>query len=365
MRSPFMNHTITARPPSAHQGTRRDLLRAVGCALIVPGAGCIVRPGSSASAKDQVVTVRGPIPADKLGFTLPHEHVFLTHRKDPTRSLTDPEAAARELSLYASAGGQTLVDMNNIGRQNPEALRSLSERTGLNIVMGTGFYKHGGMPPETHTRSVDELTAQIVRDLQVGVGNTAIRAGIIGEVGVSRPMTPTEERSLRATARAHRRTGAGINLHFDIRGGLPEHEAALDILAAEGADLKRVAVSHFIPNPEQIAHFHRIAERGCFIEFDLFGQEKCMFMNLSPPDEVKLQVIHRLVNEGLSPHLLLSQDLAAKKCLVENGGFGYAHIQRNILPRLAALGVHRGAIRQITVENPRRLLAIPTTSKIR
>ncbi|MGH8017146.1 MAG: hypothetical protein ACREIA_02480, partial [Opitutaceae bacterium] len=244
---------MTPNPAFGGGRSRRNFLRTIGCgALLASTAGCAGRAREPGSGKDRVITVRGPIAAADLGFTLPHEHVLITHAADPNRNLTDPEAAVRELALYAAAGGRSLVEMTNIGiKRDPAALRSISERTGVNIVMGAGYYKDKWLPPETHRLSVEEMTARIVRDLEVGVDGTGIRAGIIGEVGLSRPMTPTEERGLRAAARAQRRTGAGISLHFDIGGSLAEHEAALDILVAEGADLKRVAVGHFLPNPEQ------------------------------------------------------------------------------------------------------------------
>ncbi len=358
---------IPPTPRSAGEQTRRDFLRTAGCALIASAAGCVGRPGSPAP-KDQVVTVRGPIAAGDLGFTLPHEHVLLT-RDDPSQSMTDPEVAVRELSLYAAVGGRSLVDMTPISMgRNPAALRSISERTGLHIVMGTGFFKDKWMPPGTHDRSVEDMTAQFVREIEVGVDGTGIRAGVIGEIGLSSTRqetktgrTATEERVLRAAAHAQRITGIGINLHFDIGGDLDEHESALDILAGEGADLKRVALSHFYPNLQQTPHFHRIAGRGCFVEFDLFGLENRLgpkFRALIPTDEVKCEVVRRLVAEGLAGHLLLSQDVCFKACMVEYGGLGYAHIQRNILPRLEAIGVDRAAIHRMTVENPRRLLAI-------
>lgn len=356
-----MHRSTTPAPAFAGERSRRDFLRAIGGgALLASTAGCVGLARPPASSKDRVITVRGPIAGADLGFTLPHEHVLITHATDPSRNLTDPEAAVRELALYASAGGRTLVELTNIGiKRDPAALRSISERTGVNIVMGAGYYKDKWLPPETHRLSVEDMTAQIVRDLEVGVDGTGIRAGIIGEVGLGRPMTPTEERGLRAAARAQRRTGVGISLHFDIGGGLAEHEAALDILAAEGADLKRVVVGHFLPNLQQIPHFQQVAKRGCFVEFDLFGLENIIRRPLPPALEVKCEVIRQLVAEGLSSHLLLSQDVCFKGCLVENGGQGYAHLLRNILPRLEAIGVERSAIHRITVENPRRLLAIP------
>ncbi len=362
-------NAITPTPPSACGPTRRDFLGTLGGALIAPMAGCAGRLGSPAlaSTKDHVITVRGPIAPEDLGFTLPHEHVFVSRPDLPSQDITDPEVAVRELSLYASAGGRSLVVLSTGKNRRPATLRSISERTGLNIVMATGFFKDNSMPPGTHQRSVEDMAAQFVREIEVGVDGTGIRAGIIGEIGLSstrqdakQGRTATEERVLRAAAHAQRVTGVGINLHFDIGGDSAEHESALDILAGAGADLKRVALSHFHPNPEQIPHFHRIAERGCFVEFDLFGMEESIFKQKLHPSthEVRCDVIRQLVAEGLSSHLLLSQDVCFKKCLVEYGGFGYAHIQRNILPRLEAIGVDRAAIHRMTVENPRRLLAI-------
>ena len=54
--------------------------------------------------------------------------------------------------------------------------------------------------------------------------------GVIGEMGVSRPITPTEERALAAAARAQRPTGVAINVHFDIGGESAEYNHAIDIL---------------------------------------------------------------------------------------------------------------------------------------
>ncbi len=310
------------------------------------------------------MTVRGPLPPEELGFTLPHEHVLITHdKKNPANDLTDPEAAVGELKLYTAAGGKSLCELTNIGiKRNPVALRDISLRTGVNIIMGAGFYKDEWLPPETHNRSVEDLTAEIVRDIEVGVGDTGIRAGIIGEVGLSsarqsHARTATEERCLRAAARAQRITGAGLSLHFDVRAEPEEHLNALEILAMEGADLSRVAVGHQLPNPARVEHFRRIAKLGCFVQFDLFGQEGILGAR-PPAEDVKLETLRAFIEEGLTSHLLLSQDVCVTRCLVENGGKGYAYLQKNILPKLERLGVAPAALRTITIENPRRLLAI-------
>ena len=41
----------------------------------------------------------------------------------------------------------------------------------------------------------------IIRDVTVGVNETGVRAGLIGEIGTSSPVTENEEKSLRASAR--------------------------------------------------------------------------------------------------------------------------------------------------------------------
>ncbi len=90
-----------------------------------------------------VNTVLGEVSPSDLGWTLPHEHLlsdiyvkFQPHREF---MLFDIDLACAELVKFADAGGSTLVDVttNDIGR-SPMRFREIAERTGVNIVMGTG-----------------------------------------------------------------------------------------------------------------------------------------------------------------------------------------------------------------------------------
>ena len=47
----------------------------------------------------------------------------------------------------------------------------------------------------------------MVREVSEGVEGTGVRCGVIGEVGVSYPMTDFEKRSLQASAKAQQITG--------------------------------------------------------------------------------------------------------------------------------------------------------------
>ena len=96
-----------------------------------------------------VQTVTGPVPADDLGWILPHEHVgignYSRHARDPWDKwalINDEDLLADELSIFAAAGGACIVDLTNIGLgRNPERIHRLSARTGVPIVMGCGWYR--------------------------------------------------------------------------------------------------------------------------------------------------------------------------------------------------------------------------------
>jgi phosphotriesterase-related protein len=139
--------------------------------------------------------------------------------------------------------------------------------------------------------------------------NTGIHAGVIGEIGVSSPMSTTEAKALSAAAHAQQATGAGISLHFDVHTGLSQYLAALDLLESEGADLRRVAVGHMISRPDKLEIVQQIARRGCWIEFDLFGQERSLLMEdlMRTHPDVQASSIKGFIDHGLLDHILLSK----------------------------------------------------------
>jgi phosphotriesterase-related protein len=226
--------------------------------------------------RGRVQTVRGPIDPSELGWTLPREHtaIALWHvpdRWDYWELRRDEPVIVEELGSFRDAGGSTVVDLTlpGVGR-DPSWLQRVSEASGLNVVMGTGWYRDAYYPAETliDRRSVDSLADEIVREASDGVGESGVRPGIIGEIGTDKPwISPREERVHRAAARAARRTGLAITTHaVQSTVGLDQ----LDLFEAEGADLSRVVIGHADSNPSP--EYHRaIVERGATIEFDFLG----------------------------------------------------------------------------------------------
>jgi phosphotriesterase-related protein len=308
-----------------------------------------------------VMTVRGPVDPTQLGFTLPHEHTQIAlwhvpHRWDYWELTRDETVILDELRAYREAGGTALVDLTlpGVGR-DPAWLRRLSERSGLHVVMGGGWYRTAYYPPEAliDRRSTDSLAEELVAEATVGVGDSAVRIGIIGEIGTDKPwITPAEERVHRAAARASRRTGLAITTH----GVLSDVGAAqLTIFEEEGADPGRVVIGHADSYPVLDHHLSLIA-RGASIEFDFLG------MSFTPTErhgegrivELLLELLHR----GHGDRVLLSQDVCHNSQLRRYEGNGYTYLHTAFLPRLREAGVSQAEIDRLTIENPRRILTI-------
>ncbi len=115
--------------------------------------------------------------------------------------LDDEEMMVEESSRFKNAEGRTIVDATSIGiGRNPEALKRISTRTGLNIIVGSGYYVSTTHPRSMGSKSVDEIKNEIVKDIQEGIDGSGIRAGLIGEIGTTFPWGTNEEKSLQAAA---------------------------------------------------------------------------------------------------------------------------------------------------------------------
>jgi phosphotriesterase-related protein len=308
-----------------------------------------------------VQTVLGPIDPAELGWTLPHEHTAIAlwhipNRWDYWELRRDEPIITDEPAAFRAAGGGAVVDLtlDGVGR-DPDWLVNLSHTTGLHLVMGAGWYRGAHYPPEAliDRRSVAALADVIERDATVGVGETGVRAGIIGESGVDKPwLSAQEERVHRAAARAARRTGLAITTHaVQSSVGLDQ----LDVFEAEGADLSRVVIGHADSNPSLDYHL-AIVERGATVEFDFLGMS---FTPLERHGEARIvDNLREVLARGHAERILLSQDVCHDSQLRRYGGNGYTYLAETFLPRLRAAGVSDEEIRTITVENPRRLLTI-------
>jgi phosphotriesterase-related protein len=348
-------------------------------------------------ARGKVLTVLGPIEPDALGTTLIHEHVIfdlsvyhearfgpgkaeplpdeplgiehLWILKNNVARLRDNvhqrslDIAAAELERFKEVGGRTVVEVSSGGLVPDYAgLATIAARTGLNIIAGTGYYISASHPPELADKSVGQVEQEMLRDVLEGIPGTGVRAGVLGEIGTTEPLSPTERTVLEATGRVQRQTGTAIVMHPDSFHRTYEQIAPnLDILEQAGAALDRVVISHcddrLHPNYDSYA---KLAARGCTLAFDTFGKQSYYLTRgrQYPSDDQRISTIARLVGDGLAGSVTLSHDVCYKTDLTRWGGDGYGHVCRNIVPRLRQAGVSEAAIDQMLVQNPRRLLPL-------
>jgi phosphotriesterase-related protein len=337
-------------------------------------------------------TVLGAIDPNELGFVLPHEHLFidssyrfivpddgvvarrralepvtienhawLRYHHGENRDnmiLDDEEMAIREALLYKYAGGKTIVDTSSWGLGRcPSSLARVARATGLNIIMGTGYYtlliqRNSNLIDETE----EEIAEKIVQEITMGVNG--VFAGLIGEIGTEWPLAEEEEKSLRAASIAQYRSGAPMQIHPGRDDNSPKE--LLKIAKEAGANLNRTVVLHVSRTPFKPSILREILATGCYVSFDMFGFEtyytrKYGVFDLLNDNQCVNEIIE-LIPEGHLGRILISLDTCFKHNLHHYGGRGYAHIINNVTPLMRDKGMSEKQIHTITVENPKRLL---------
>ena len=338
----------------------------------------------------KVKSVCGELGRDQLGTVTTHEHVLLDltafYQELPVPGIEDPatqkvemwnlgilsrdcyalkdnlllddeEVQADELARFRDAGGDTVVDASlpGIGR-DPEALRRISEKTGLNIIMGTGFYVGETHPKELATMSDREVADLMVKELTEGVDGTGICAGYIGEIGISEIFDDKERKVLRAAALAQKDTGVAINVHINpwTTNGL---EAA-DILLNAGVAPDRICISH-IDVEDREDYVWALLKKGVYVEFDNFGKEYYIRREVRNSgygcfvhDTDRVKFLKKMIDDGYLGQVLLSCDLCLKNLMHKYGGWGYDHVLTNIIPMMEDEGITADEIRTLLLENP-------------
>ena len=308
----------------------------------------------------QVETLRGPVDTSTLGFTLMHEHVFVLSQGVPENFPTvwDEEAqiaAARDrLRELAAIGVQTFVDLTvlGIGRNIPRVLRA-TEGVPLHIIVATGLYTFNEVPRYFLTRGTDHMADLFVRDITVGIQGTDVKAAILkcatDEAGVTRGV----EMVLRAVARAHRRTGVPISTHTHPATGRGLEQQ--NIFEHEGVDLSRVVIGHS-GDSEDLDYLQALMKRGSLIGMDRFG------IDIYLPTDKRVATIARLCELGYAGQMVLAHDASCYMDFVPVEtlretvpNWHFRHISEDVLPALRRAGVTDEQIRQMTVDNPRRV----------
>ena len=341
----------------------------------------------------KVQTVLGLVAPEDLGVTLPHEHILVdlsVYFVEPTVAtekhlayqpvtlqnygwvrrnymksldnsmLTDEETAIDELMLYKRNGGRTIAEVTPQDvKRDPLGLARIARATGLNIIMGTAYYVATEHPQEIEEWTEQQIATEFVNEIMIGAEGTGVKAGIIGEIGCSWPLAKSELKVLRAAAMAQRETGAPLMIHPGRNESAPLE--IIKILRDAGADLSRTIICHITRTLFDSANRHKVAETGCYLEFDIFGRDSYYYpMSMAqielPSDPQRIDQIRELISEGYERQILVSHDFCVKIQLTRYGGYGYGYILQYSVPLMRRKGMSEEQINTILIDNPKNAL---------
>jgi len=306
-----------------------------------------------------IPTLTGEIGPGELGFTLPHEHLFLL---SPGLLSDWPHVFDREAEVDRSvamlgaayrAGVRTVVDVTTIDLGRDIGLmQEVARRSPVNVIVATGL--HLRPPGFVNRRIPAAITELFVHDLTEGIAGTGLRAGVI-KIASGEEVKAQNEVHLRAAARAHVRTGAPIITHSDAatRTGWRQ----VEVFREEGVELDRVVIGH-VGDTTDVGYLAQLAEAGAILGMDRFGT------GLGANDDQRVATVAELCRRGLAGSMVLSHDTSCysdtlpwkvrEKTLPH---WDLTYIPNHIIPALRSAGVGEADVEAMTVTNVRRLWA--------
>ena len=329
---------------------------------------------------ENIQTFRGPKPLSQYHKICAHEHLLidLTHeavtpqseedkalfyspvtmerlgvlRRNPyiirdNLILDNADDAINELKPLKKHGVDLFLDLTSIGiKRNIQKLIYISQNTDIDLVIGTGFFVHDSLDEASSKLSTEEMADFMLREIREGIDGTGIRAGVIGEVGVSEKI--------------YKETGLPIYLHT-----YPWSWAGLEaakLLVSEGVEPRYICICH-IDVTFDYEYLMALLELGVYIEFDNMGKEFYF-----PPQEgsfaggpfatdvERVRMLQKLIDAGYCKQLIIANDICLKAGLRKYGGWGYDHIFENIVPMMQQEKMAAEDIRQIVEVNPLNFL---------
>ena len=333
-----------------------------------------------------ITTVLGEISEESVGIASSHEHIFIDMRKcieitgqepkifyepfgiehraevylDPYAVLDNAlqdgiENAVYELEYFKSFGGQTIIDctLDEIGR-DPLALKKVSQITGVNIIVGCGHYYQKAHATYVKEASIKALSDEMRNDILVGIRDTDVKAGIIGEIGTSAVISEDEKKVLVAAGIVGAETRKAIHIHTDLytENGLE----IIKILTNEGVNPEKICIDHVDVwlRPDYI---RALLDKGVFVEFDNFGKEfyvseKRRFAY----DLERIRLLKKLLDEGYQKQILICNDICLKSMWKRYGGLGYAHILRGVKAMALENGITESLYSSLLTENVKNFI---------
>jgi phosphotriesterase-related protein len=358
---------------------RNFLVGTIGAAALSNGIPTTAALGNVEQSVSQtksgtVQTVLGPLDGAMLGFCQSHEHVcsasagfwnawpeIMGGRAQFVKAAVDKLRKAKEEGL------DSFIDLTTIdlGR-DIRLIEEVSRKSGVHIVPCTGHWLDPSWSMKE--RTIEELTHFFIREIQVGIEGTGIKAGVIKVANDMEGITPFGEKILRAAARSSKATGTPISTHTFALDRIGVKQA--DIFEQEQVSPSMVCIGHS-DDTTDLKYLTGLARRGYYIGMDRLRGGSSLAPGAPPPDrpratlDERLASIKYLIDGGFGDRVMLGTDVPIEMTLVSTADQaarnarnpdGIRFVRRQVVPRLKKIGVSEKAIRMMAIENPRRFL---------
>ncbi len=294
--------------------------------------------------------VLGDVPGAKLGPLDYHEHLFQVSPLLPDDELDDERLSAEEAIRLRDSGFASMIDPTPLGLgRRPEAIAKIALETGLTVIASTGVHREEHYPPGhwLRAKSESELAELFTREIQDGMDETSVRAGLI-KTGIGYwSISKFERKVLAAAAAAHGVTGAPIMVHLEHGSAAFE---VTELLVTDGVNADAIVLAHIDRNPDPVLHAD-LAAAGCYLGYDGFARSRLW------PDSAIIDCASRAIERGAGERIVIGGDVARRSRYRSYGGIpGLQYLGERVVPRMM---VELGAdlTRLVTTVNPARLVS--------
>jgi len=310
----------------------------------------------------RIQSVLGPIDSSDLGFTLSHEHVVVSSAGIPH---IYPEFIRREESITEgikqlreakNEGLSSIIDVSTIdlGR-DIRLIEQVSRESGINIICATGTWRD--IPRAFWNATPDSIAKLYKREIEVGIEDTGIKAGIIKVANDVGGVTREGEVILRAAARTQKATGIPISTHTWAPDRVGEQQVR--IFEDEGVDLNSVYIGHSNDTTDTF-YLEGLMDKGVWLGLDRYPGGR----SPGTPDwEGRTETAMKLISDGYGKRIMLGHDWSVTLSIDSEEGQdarkksnpdGYLFITRKVLPRLREMGASQEQLDDLMINNPRR-----------
>ncbi len=311
-------------------------------------------------AVNQVITVRGAVPADSLGYTDAHSHVWIepVPGGDPAAPVLNAEQPITlELRDYRAAGGGAIIDCQppDCGR-NANVLLRLSEASGVQIVACTGFHLrryYAADRAPLWAMTAEAAADFMIDELRNGALETRATArhvypGFI-KIAAEATLAASPMHLFEAAAAAAQAAGCAIEMHSERGAAIEDY---LDFFVGHGLSPERLVFCHVDKRADFGLH-RSMAEAGVMLEYDTFYRPKYV------PENTVWKLLPQMIDAGLSANVAIATDMAFSEMWTHLGGEpGMTAFFTQIRARLAAIGTPAATIRKLMGGNITLRLAL-------